>query len=141
MEHWQLILITGIVFIIIEMLTPVMFFLNLALACFITAIFALFLIDWNILIPVFVVFSAIFLVFLRPILTKIRIKEEKTGVEEKYIGQLAKVVEAVTSTNGVVSIYDERWTARSASGEEIEVGAEVKIVRNESLILYVEKEV
>lgn len=139
MEHWQLILITGIVFIIIEMLTPVMFFLNLALACFITAIFALFLIDWNILIPVFVVFSAIFLVFLRPILTKIRIKEEKTGVEEKYIGQIAKVVEAVTSTNGVVSIYDERWTARSVSGEDIEVGAEVKIVRNESLILYVEK--
>ena len=139
MLHWELLVITGIVFIIIEMLTPVMFFLNLALACFITAIFALFFIDWNVLIPVFVVFSAIFLVFLRPILTKIRIKEEKTGVEEKYIGQVAKVVETVTSTDGVVSIYDERWTARSVSGETIEVGAEVKIVRNESLILYVEK--
>lgn len=139
MLHWQLLLVIGIVFIIIEMLTPVMFFLNLALACFVTAIFAFFLVDWNVLIPVFVVFSAIFLLFLRPILTKIRIKEEKTGVEEKYIGKTAKVVEAVNSTNGVVSIYDERWCARSVSGEEIEVGAEVKIVRNESLILYVEK--
>lgn len=140
MEHWQLILIMGIIFIIIEMVAPVMFFLNLAFACFITAIFALFFLDWNILIPVFAVFSAIFLVFLRPILTKIRIKEEKTGVEEKYIGQIAKVVEMVTSTSGVVSIYDERWTARCDSGETIEAGSEAKIVRNESLILYVKRE-
>jgi inner membrane protein len=139
MEHWQLFIITGIVFVIVEMLTPVMFFLNLALACFVTAVFALFMVDWNILIPIFVCFSALFLMFLRPILTKIRVTEEKTGVEEKYIGKIAKVLEPVTLTKGVVSIYDERWTARSVSGEQIEVGAEVKIIKNESLLLYVEK--
>ena len=140
MAYWQLLIVTGIVFIIIEMFTPVMFFLNLALACFITAIVALYIINWNVLVPVFVAFSAIFLLFLRPLLIRTRENGQKTGVEEKYIGNIAKVVETVTSSSGVVSIYDERWNARSNSGEELPVGAEVRIVKNESLLLYVEKE-
>ncbi|MFA7658048.1 MAG: NfeD family protein [Candidatus Gastranaerophilaceae bacterium] len=141
MAYWQLLIVTGIIFIIIEIFTPVMFFLNLALACFVTAIVAFFIIDWNILVPVFVVFSAIFLLFLRPLLVKNKENGEKTGVEEKYIGQIAKVTDTITSNSGVVSIYNERWEARSNSGEEIPVGAKVKIIRNESLTLYVEKEV
>lgn len=139
MFNWQIALVVGVVFLIIEMFTPVMFFLNLALACFVTAVFAYFVSDWNILIPVFVIFSAIFLIFLRPILIKSRDGDKKTGVEEKYIGKTAKVVETVTSTGGVVSIYDERWNARSESGEEIPIGAQVTIIRNESLLLYVKE--
>ena len=139
MEYWQLLIVTGIIFIVIEIFTPVMFFLNLALACFVTAVVALYVVDWNILVPVFVAFSAIFLLFLRPLLVRSRENGQKTGVEEKYIGNTAKVVETVTSNGGVVSIYDERWNARSNSGEELPVGAEVRIVKNESLLLYVEK--
>ena len=138
MQYWQILIITGLVFIIIEMFTPMMFFLNLALACFMTAIFAFFIIDWNILIPVFVTFSAIFLLFLRPFLIKTRTNGQKTGVEEKYIGKIAKVTDTVTLNKGVISIYNERWEARSNTGEEIAIGSEVKIIRNESLILYVE---
>lgn len=139
MQHWQLLIITGIIFLIVEMLTPMMFFLNLALACLVTAIVALFIIDWNILVPVFVVFSAIFLIFLRPILIRNKETDKKTGVEEKYIGKTAKVKETITANSGVISIYNERWEARSETGEEIPAGSNVKIVRNESLILYVEK--
>lgn len=140
MEYWQLLVLVGVLFIIIEIFTPVMFFLNLALACFMTAAVAFYILDWNILVPFFVVASAIFLIFLRPILIKARTNGQKTGVEEKYIGKIAKVTEKVTSLGGVVSIYDERWGARSnKAGEEFEVGEEVKIVRNESLILYVER--
>lgn len=139
MDYWQFLLVVGVIFLIIEMFTPAMFFLNLALACFVTAVFALFTIDWNFLVPVFVVFSAIFLIFLRPLLMKTRNGNKKTGVEEKYIGKTAKVVETVTSESGVVSLYDERWNARSESGEEISTGHQVEIIRNESLILYVKK--
>ena len=139
MDYWQLLTIAGIVFVIVEIFTPVLFFFNFALACFITAIVALRISDWNVLIPVFVVFSALFLLFLRPLLIRTRTSGQKTGVEEKYIGKIAKVVDSVTANSGVVSIYDERWTARSQNGEEIPIGEEVKIVRNESLILYVEK--
>lgn len=140
MAYWQLLILTGVIFIIIEIFTPMMFFLNLALACFITAIAALFITDWNVLVPVFVVFSVIFLIFLRPLLIRTRENGKKTGVEEKYIGRTAKVIETVTKESGVISIYDERWNARSLTGEEISVGTEVKIVKNESLLLYVKSE-
>lgn len=139
MAYWHLLLITGVVFIIIEMVTPTMFFLNLALAAFVTAGVAYFVPDWNILVPVFVVTSLIFLIFLRPLLVKKRTNDQKTGVEEKYIGNIAKVIETVSSTSGGVALYDERWNARSVTGEEFQVGQEVRIVRNDSLILYVEK--
>lgn len=139
MDIWQILLISGILFLIVEMFVPMVFFLNFALACFITAFVAVFIIDLNYLIPVFVVFSGLFLIFLRPVLVKKRNGAKKTGVEEKYIGKIAKVTNTVTANNGVVSIYNERWEARSETGEEIPEGTEVKIVRNESLVLYVEK--
>ena len=128
MLHWQILTIAGALLIILEIFTPALFFLNLALGCFVTAALAYYITDWNILIPVFVMFSAIFLMFLRPILMKVRTNGQKTGVEEKYIGKIAKVTETVTATGGLVSIYDERWNARSENGEEIPVGSEVKIV-------------
>lgn len=139
MEFWQILTLAGILFLIIEIFMPMFFFLNFAIACFLTAILALFIVDWNILIPVFVMFSAIFLLFLRPILIKSRNGDKKTGVEEKYIGKIAKVTDTITKTSGVVSIYNERWEARSETDEEIPVGTEVKIIRNESLLLFVER--
>lgn len=139
MVHWHVILIVGILFLIIEIFTPVLFFLNFALACFVTAILAFFVSDWNILIPVFVVLSAIFLLFLRPLLIKAKTNGQKTGVEEKYIGKIAKVTDTITQNSGVIAIYNERWEARSNNGEEIPIGSDVKIIKNESLILFVEK--
>lgn len=139
MDYWQILIVAGVIFLIIEIFTPMVFFLNFAIACFITAIIALFVIDLNYLIPIFVVFSAIFLIFLRPILVKSKDGGKKTGVEEKYIGKTVKVIETVTSNSGVVSIYDERWNARSDSDEEIPAGEEATIVRNESLVLYVKR--
>jgi len=139
MQYWQLLIVVGILFLIIEIFAPMVFFLNFALACFMTAVVAFYILDWNVLIPIFVVTSAIFLLFLRPILIKSRNGKQQTGVEGKYIGKTVKVTEKVTSNSGVVSIYNERWEARSNTGEEFEVGSEVKIVRNESLVLYVEK--
>lgn len=139
MLHWQILIVAGLLLIILEIFTPALFFLNLALGCFVTAALAYYITDWNILVPVFVAFSAIFLMFLRPILVKARTNNQKTGVEEKYIGKIAKVTETVTAIGGIVSIYDERWNARSENGEEIPAGSEVQIVRNESLMLYVKK--
>ena len=140
MQYWQILVMVGAIFIIIEMFTPVLFFLNLALACFVTAVVAYYVFDWNVLVPIFVVSSAIFLLFLRPILVKTKIGlGQKTGVDEKYIGKIAKVTETVTATAGIVSIYDERWNARTENGKEIPAGVEVRIVRNESLTFFVEK--
>ena len=62
---------------------------------------------------------------------------QKTGMEEKYIGQIATVIEDVNTDCGAVTIYDERWQARS--NELILKGEKVKIKSYQGLIFQVEK--
>lgn len=139
MTLWEFIVICGIVFIILELFVPSMFFLNFALAAFITAIVSLFTTKMLTLVLVFFVFSFLSFVFLRPLLLKRKGKDIETGVNDKYIGKKAKVIEDVSGDNGAISIYDERWNARTEDGSVIIAGTEVEIVRNDSLIMYVIK--
>ena len=138
MIMWQLLVILGLVFLVLEMFTPMLFFLNFAIASFITAIASFIITDINILMLIFVVLSLLLLWFLRPLLVKSKNqKNSNTGMESKYIGQTAKVIEEVTSDSGVISIYDERWNARSINNEIIPIGSIVEIVKHESLIMSV----
>ncbi len=139
MALWEFLVICGICFVILELFTPGMFFLNFAAAAFVTAIAALFTSKTISLVLVFFVMSFLSFVFLRPLLLKKMTKETETGVNDKYIGNIAKVVEEVTSDSGVITIYGERWEARSNNGSVIKADSNVKIIRNESLIMYVEK--
>ena len=140
MELWLIWVITGIVFFIIELFTPVLFFLNLAFAAFFGAIAAYFGLAaiWQVLI--FGAVAGILLGFLRPLLIK-NVKKEDTsaGLDEKYIGKLAKTIRPTGATDGRVTIYGEEWVARSVDGNEIPEGTDVKIVRNDSTIFIVEK--
>ncbi len=138
MIMWQLLVILGLVFLVLEMFTPMLFFLNFAIASFITAIASFIITDINILMLIFVVLSLLLLWFLRPLLVKSKNqKNSNTGMKSKYIGQTAKVIEEVTSDSGVISIYDERWNARSINNEIIPIGSIVEIVKHESLIMSV----
>ena len=56
-----------------------------------------------------------------------------------YEGQKVLVEEDVTQNKGVISIYGERWDARVDEDICIEKGSEARIIRNESLIMFVEK--
>ena len=138
---WEIFTIAGLVFIILEMLVPSMFFLNLAIAAVITALVAVWISNWITLTIIFVLLSIVSIVFLRPILIKDkRSKETQTGMESKYIGKVVKVIEPITKFSGAITIYDERWEARIDNNDEtITVGNEVKIVKNEGLVLTVEK--
>ena len=139
MVLWEFIVICGIVFIILELFVPSMFFLNFALAAFVTAIASLYTTKMLSLVLVFFVFSFLSFVFLRPLLLKRKSKEIETGVSDKYIGKRAKVIEDVSSDNGAISIYDERWNARTEDGSVVPTGEEVEIVRNDSLVMFVKK--
>ncbi len=137
---WELLCIIGVLFLILEIFTPAMFFLNLAFAAFATAGLTIFVSEINIVIITFVVFSALFLLILRPILMNLKTtKEQKTGLENKYIGQKVKVISPITKTSGAITIYGERWDARYDGDGEIPIDETVRIVRNESLVMYVEK--
>ena len=139
MDLWEFIAICGIVFILLELFIPSMFFLNFAVAAFITAFVAFFIAKMSVLVSVFFVFSFLSFAFLRPLLLKKNTKETETGINDKYIGKKAKVIEDVTSDNGSISIYDERWNARTEDGSRIPAGEEVEIIRNDSLLMYVRK--
>lgn len=135
---WQFLCVVGVAFVILEIFTPSMFFLNFALASFITAAASLFVADKFYLVLIFFVLSFLSFVFLRPILLRKNSKETETGVEGKYIGQIAKTAEEITSSKGVINIYGERWEARCDEGLTISAGAEVRIVKNNGLIMFVE---
>lgn len=137
---WQFLCVVGIAFVILEIFTPSMFFLNFALAAFITAIASLVTLNHFALVLIFFVFSFISFVFLRPILLRRNSKDTETGIEGKYIGKVAKVSEEVTKDRGVITIYGERWEARCLGEQSIPAGADVKIVKNDGLIMFVEKE-
>lgn len=140
MVIWQLLVIIGLAFLVLEMFTPVMFFLNFAIAAFITAIASIFVININFLMLFFVILALVLLLFLRPMLMNRKTsKEQTTGMENKYIGKTAKVIETITQTSGAISIYDERWEARILDNNEIPVGENVKIVKYDSLIMFVER--
>ncbi len=140
MVIWQLLVIIGLAFLVFEMFTPVMFFLNFAIAAFITAIASIFINDINVLFISFVIIALILLVFLRPMLMNRKTsKEQTTGMGNKYIGKTAKVIETITQTSGAISIYDERWEARILDNNEISVGENVKIIKHDSLIMFVER--
>lgn len=139
MNLWQLLAVCGIGFVILEMFTPSMFFLNFALASFITAGVSLWIKNSYTLVVIFFVLSFVSFIFLRPIIMKRFSKSQETGINSKYIGQIAKTETEIKENSGVISIYGERWEARTENGAIIPQGREVKIIRNESIIMYVKE--
>lgn len=139
MELWQIIGIVCVGLCILEIFTPTLFFLNLAFGALVTAIVSVWYKDVSMLLLIFAVVSTIMIVFIRPMLYKKTPDENKTGIEGKYIGKVAKAEEDITKVSGVISIYGERWEARVENDEVIPAGSDVRIVRNESLIIFVEK--
>ena len=137
MVLWEFIVICGIVFVILELFIPSMFFLNFALAALLTALVSLFTANMLALVLVFFVLSFLSFAFLRPLFLRRKSKETETGVNDKYIGKKARVIEEVSGDKGTISIYDERWNARTEDNSVLSVGSEVEIVRNDSLIMYV----
>ena len=137
MVLWEILAICGIIFILLEIFTPTMFFLNFAVASFVTAIVSILTTSVPVLVLTFFILSFLSFVFLRPLLLQGRNKDDNTGVEDKYIGRTAKVVEDVSKTAGAIKIYDEKWNARCEDDSVILAGSEVIIVKNDTLMMYV----
>lgn len=136
---WQIWCIAGVVFFIIEMFTPVMFFLNLGFACFVAALCAELGLAPIYQVIVFGIFSAIFLIWLRPFLIK-RKNQAQNETVEMYKGMTAKVIETIVpeTDKGRIAVFGEQWQAKSLHDEEIPKGSLVKIIKNDSIVMYVE---
>ncbi len=140
MELWMIYAIISIIAIIIEVFAPTMFCINFAFAGIITAIISIFWGSWIALLTIFLITSLLSIIFIKPFLTNLLLKDTKTDFNSQYIGKIVKTIEPISENEGSVTIYEERWEARIEKGKEtIPAGSDVKIIRNDSLILYVEK--
>ena len=111
LPYWQIFAISGILLVILEMLTPAMFFLNLAIASFITAVISIYFPDWETLSIIWVILSLVCLLFFRPLMVKKGQASASVTGMGRYVGTRAKVIEDITGDGGVVSVFDERWFA------------------------------
>lgn len=141
MTVWQLCLCVGLVLLITEIFVPFTFFLSMSIGAFITAIVAVWTTSTTVLSITFTVMSVLSLLIFRPFLAKYQktSKEDETGIDGKYIGKVAKVLKRIDKISGAISIYGERWEARSMDDEVFEENSEVEIVKNQSLVMYVKK--
>ncbi|MBR1943236.1 NfeD family protein [bacterium] len=142
MTVWQFCLCAGLAFLIAEIFIPLTFFLSMSIGAFVTALVAVWFLSKTVLIPVFAMASLLSLLIFRPLLAKNQkvIKENETGVEGKYLGKIVKAIKKIDDNEGAISIYGERWEARSANSDEVfDEGTDVEIVKNDSLVMYVQK--
>ncbi len=140
LELWMIYLILALIAITFEIFVPAMFCINFAFAGIITAILSLWWGNFSQLLIVFTVLSLLSIIFIKPLLLKLLKKNTNADFEAQYIGKIVKSIEPINTSSGAVTLYDERWEARLNEGnEEIPADCDVKIVRNDSLILYVER--
>lgn len=91
-------------------------------------------IAWEVQLAVFIVISALLLIFVRKICRKLLLKNVNTKTNvDAYAGKRSKLLKAIgTDENyGEVRFNGVIWQAMSDSGEEIEAGTEVEVVRVE----------
>lgn len=142
MDMWIKLLILCVGFLIFEMFTPVLFFINLSFAALCAAIASYLGYSNTVITIIFVVVSIVTILFVRPLFLKnMKSKQTETGIEDKYIGKTARVVEEVSHRGGRVAIYGEEWNAVLKSAEEnpVPIGSDVKILSNDSIVLTVEE--
>ena len=88
---------------------------------------------------VFVAVSAIALAVTRPLVKKMKQRGAEPTNADRYIGKTAVVVTAIDNQNaeGMVKVDNQKWTARSESGEHIPEGATVTVTAIEGVKLIV----
>lgn len=118
-------------------LVSVWFAIGAAAAC----ITSLFTDSIVIQVIVFVAVSAIALAATRPLVKKMKSRKAEATNADRFIGKRAIVITEIDNDKpqGMVKVDNEKWTARSVSGEKLPQGASVTVTAIEGVKLMVEK--
>lgn len=139
MEILWLILLIG--FIILEIATTqfiCIWFAGGSLAAFICAMFNMSL---KVQTVVFVVVSALLLVFTKQFVDKLKSKDNVKTNADALIGQSAVVLEDISNidSKGSVKVRGLEWSARSLDGSEIPANSHVTVKEIDGVKLIVDK--
>ena len=88
---------------------------------------------------VFFTVSIVLLALLRPVVRKFLKPRLVQTNADSLIGTTCRVIEPIDDTQGRVQVGDVSWSARSETGGEIPVGAQVKILKIQGVKLFVEE--
>lgn len=142
-EPWLMWAIISLVFIIVEIFTAGFAVICFSIGAAAAAVCAFldFQLVWQLF--AFAVFSAISLIFVRPLVLKFfhkKEKEVKTNADA-IIGRKGRVSERIDSTSGTgrVAIDGDDWKAVSSDGQPLETGESVVIESRDGLTLTVSK--
>jgi membrane protein implicated in regulation of membrane protease activity len=120
-------LAAGVVFLILELLTPTMLIINFALGSVVAAVFAIFWPEayyWQ--FAIFAIVSIMGIPLTRRFANRISKPAPELSNIDRMIGQVALVTESIDADlGGKVRFEGEIWQARA--NEEIEVNAKVRI--------------
>ena len=138
---WQIWLVIGVILFIVEIFTPTMFFINMAIGAMFAAVPAFYGLDFMYQVICFGIVSGLSFAFLRPfLLNKFNLgNDEKMDVHAKYIGAQAKTVTEITKTSGRIAVFGEEWDARTKDDEVIPSSCHVIITSSEDIIMFVKK--
>ncbi len=131
----------GVVFSVLEILTPSFFFLWFGIGGFAAAAASLF-VNVALQIVIFAVVSATLLILTRPFAKKITGGEPPKKIHiEEIVGKTAIVIEKIDNDKGkgLVKIDGDVWRAYSDNDEIIEKGEKVKVLRVEGAHVVVER--
>ncbi|MBN1383890.1 MAG: NfeD family protein [Elusimicrobia bacterium] len=137
-EHWLAWAVVAVVLVIIEIISPtVFFFVCLAIGAIFASIATIFHIAW---LPwvVFITISFLLVVFARPLINKFVNRPGRPANVDALVGQRAYVLEEVKPTRyGRIKVEGEEWIAESP--EEITKDTWVKITEIKGTRVVVEK--
>lgn len=136
---WTFWLMLTIILSLIEIFTVNLVSIWFVISGIFTMILSLFIKDSAIISTFFVIFGVILLFITRPIVAKLRSKENAKTNLERIIGENAIVTEDIKNNNiGEVKVDGKKWSATSK--EKCLKGEIVKVLKIDGVKLIVKKE-
>ncbi|MBM7558309.1 NfeD family protein [Marinitoga litoralis] len=141
MSEWQFWLVLGIIFVVLEILTPSFFFLWFGISAFISSILGTFITNKFITSTIFIILSALLWLFSKKIAKKwLEPKNTKLIHLDELVGKNGIALTDFDNENsGIVKVFSEEWKAYSEE-EKINKGDKIIVLKRESNILIVKKQ-
>lgn len=136
--HW---LVLACVFLVIEIVVPIAFFLWLTLAAVVSAAVAFFFPDlgWQVQYVLFAVFCILSLVTWRRFSNEGHVSEtDQPNLNQRtqrYLGRTLTLSEAIVNGVGKVKVDDSQW---KVNGQDAAKGSRVKVIDVDGIVLKVE---
>jgi len=134
-------MILGVALLVVEIITPIFFFLWFAIGSFIAGIASFFGLSFSWQLSLFSAVSVVLVILTRPIAKKLTGESPRKIYIDEIKGSIGNVVEEINNKKrtGVVRAAGENWKAVSIDDDIIGVGEKVIVERLEGTIVYVRK--